>query len=56
MKTALHLCNASHHPDLQAAFNVAVKENPANAAITPSYLTDHQEPPDRTARIVASFT
>ncbi len=56
MKTALHLCNARHHPDLQAAYNTAIQENPANAAITPSYLTDQQLSSDRQPRIVTSFT
>jgi hypothetical protein len=56
VKTSLHSCHASHHPDLQAAFDTAIKENPANAAITPSYLTEHQEPSDRAPRIVTSFT
>jgi hypothetical protein len=56
LKTSLDFCNAQHYPDLQAAYNTAIQENPANAAITPSYLTDEQESSDRQPRIVTSFT
>jgi hypothetical protein len=55
----LHLCNARHHPDLVAAFDTAIKENPANSAnsaITPSYLTEHQQPSDNQPRVVTAFT
>lgn len=53
MKNLLHCCHAKHHPDLQAAYNVALHENSGNAAITPSYLTDHS---DTHPRLVTSFT
>ncbi len=56
MKTSLDFCNAQHYPDLQAAYNTAIQENSANAAITPSYLTDEQQSADRQPRIVTSFT
>ena len=56
MKRPLHFCNARHHPDLQSAFDTATKENPANAQITPSYFTDHQDDSQPQARIVTSFT
>lgn len=55
MKTALYLCNTSHHVDLKAAYDAAINENPANAQITPSYLTEHQSS-DRDSRILTSFT
>jgi hypothetical protein len=56
MNTSLHLCNATHSPDLQAAYDTAIKENPANAAITPSYLTEGHETSDRAPRMVTAFT
>lgn len=56
MKTPLHCCHAKHHPDLHASYDVALRENPGNAAITPGYLTDDQPHPDTHSRIVTSFT
>lgn len=56
LKTPLHFCHARHHPDLQAAYNAAIRENPANAAITPSYLTENEPHSDRQPRLVGSFT
>jgi hypothetical protein len=56
MNTSLHFCNASHHPDLPAAYDAAIKENAANAAFTPSYLTEGYETQGREPRIVTSFT
>ena len=56
LKHSPYLCSARHHPDLQASFDAAIRENPENAEITPSYLTEHQESSDRDSRIVTSFT
>lgn len=56
MNTPLHCCHAKHHSDLHAAYDVALHENPGNAAITPSYLTDDQPYADANPRIVTSFT
>ena len=56
MNTQPYFCNTRHHPDLQASYDAALKENPANAAITPSYLTDEQQATDVQSRIVTSFT
>lgn len=56
MKESLRLCNTRHYPDLQAAYDAALKENPANAAFTPSYLTEGQQTSDRQGRIVTAFT
>lgn len=56
MNTQPYFCNTHHHPDLQASYDAALRENPANAAITPSYLTDDQQATDVQSRIVTSFT
>jgi len=56
VNTPLYHCHTHHHPDLQAASEAALRENPFNAAITPSYLTDGEQTTDRDSRIVTSFT